>query len=211
MSGHEVTFPLGSLESLALGACRRQDVPVGIFDLGALAGLNGIGGFLSLSYFRSAPVTVDYSNSVIVVEDTETLARRATAGTSVNVRLEHDGCSTCAFLPLELPDGRSASAEVDTGSDNLILDVAFAAGLGIDLGGENTRRVDGHDETGNAFARYFASLIGDISVAGAPAFRQADPEAMFQNIIHDGLVGDAFLRNFVITYDLPNARMIFAQ
>jgi hypothetical protein len=48
-----------------------------------------------------------------------------------------------------------------------------------------------------------------ISVTGAPAVRQADPEVMFQKIIYDGLVGNAFLRNFVVTYDLPNTRMIF--
>ncbi len=33
---------------------------------------------------------------------------------------------------------------------------------------------------------------------------------MIQEIIYDGLVGDGFLRNFVVTYDLPNSRMIFA-
>ena len=49
-----------------------------------------------------------------------------------------------------------------------------------------------------------------ISLAGAPAIRQSDPEVMFQKIIFDGLVGDAFLRNFIVTYDLPAARMIFA-
>jgi hypothetical protein len=34
---------------------------------------------------------------------------------------------------------------------------------------------------------------------------------MVQKIIYDGLVGDAFLRNFIVTYDLQNARMIFAR
>ena len=33
---------------------------------------------------------------------------------------------------------------------------------------------------------------------------------MFQEIIHDGLIGDRFLRNFIVTYDLPRSRMIFA-
>jgi len=33
---------------------------------------------------------------------------------------------------------------------------------------------------------------------------------MFQKIIHDGLVGDSFLRNFAVTYDVANARMIFS-
>ena len=33
---------------------------------------------------------------------------------------------------------------------------------------------------------------------------------MFQEIIYDGLIGDRFLRNFTVTYDLPRSRMIFA-
>jgi hypothetical protein len=33
---------------------------------------------------------------------------------------------------------------------------------------------------------------------------------MFQQIIHDGLVGDRFLRNFTTTYDLARSQMIFA-
>lgn len=31
---------------------------------------------------------------------------------------------------------------------------------------------------------------------------------MFQEIIHDGLVGVEFAGSFVITYDVPNARVI---
>jgi hypothetical protein len=34
---------------------------------------------------------------------------------------------------------------------------------------------------------------------------------MFQKIIYDGLVGDSFLRDFVVTYDMGNSQMIFAQ
>lgn len=34
---------------------------------------------------------------------------------------------------------------------------------------------------------------------------------MFQELSYDGLIGDAFLRNFVTTYDLAHSRMIFAQ
>jgi hypothetical protein len=34
---------------------------------------------------------------------------------------------------------------------------------------------------------------------------------MFQEIIYDGLIGDAFLRRFVVTYDQPGERMIFSH
>lgn len=37
-----------------------------------------------------------------------------------------------------------------------------------------------------------------------------NPRVQVQKIIHDGLVGDRFLRNFTATHDLPNSRVIFA-
>lgn len=210
MSGQPVTVPLGSLGALSVGGRRCDDVAVGILDMGELAGLEGIDGFLSLSHFRSVPVTVDYPAGVLVVEDGESLARRLEAGVPAEVRVELDGCSTSVFVSLDLPGGRAVTVEVDTGSDVLILDEAAAAHLGADLDGPDVRRDDGRDETGQVFTRYFTTLRGSVSVAGAPGIGQADPAVMFQKIIYDGLAGNAFLRNFAVTYDLPGTRMIFA-
>jgi Aspartyl protease len=209
MSGHPVTLPLGSLSSLRVGDHGAEDVTVGIFDMSDMAGLEGIDGFLGLDYFRSVPVTFDYPAGVVVLEEVSSLAQRARAGVSAGVRVEHDQCSTSVFLPLEVPGAGSLTVEVDTGSDVLILDEARAQEVGVDLAGPGTRRVEGRDETGQAFTRYFAKIPGAISVAGAPAIGQADPEVMFQKIIYDGLLGNAFLRNFAVTYDLPGTRMIF--
>ena len=49
MSGQPVTAPMCSLDSVRLGDSRARDVPAAIFDMGAMAGLDGIGGFLSLA------------------------------------------------------------------------------------------------------------------------------------------------------------------
>ena len=37
-----------------------------------------------------------------------------------------------------------------------------------------------------------------------------NPEVMFQRIIHDGLIGDAFLRNFVVTWDIAASQIVLA-
>jgi predicted aspartyl protease len=210
MSGQEVTAPMGSLDSVRLGDSRSGDVPAAIFDMAAMAGLDGIGGFLSLQFFRSTPVTVDYPAWVLVLEDEQSLARRAESGFPVSVQVKDDGPSTDVHLAVRLPGGRVISAEVDAGSDQLILNQALAATAGVDLARPDVRKVEGQDETGHAFARYFTALRGDLSLAAAPQIRQADPDVMFQDIIYDGLVGDRFLRNFIVTYDLPGSRMIFA-
>lgn len=208
MSGQEVTIPLASLGSLVIGGHRREDLDVGIFDI---AGLDGIGGFLSLDFFRTKPVTVDYPAGAIELEEADSLAARAGSGIAVDVRVEQDAHSTTVFLPLDVPTRGSISVEVDMGSDSLIVDEALAGDLGINLTEASTQRVDGRDETGSEYTRYFTQLRGVVNVTGAPSICQRDPKVMVQKIIYDGLVGDAFLRNFIVTYDLQNARMIFAR
>jgi hypothetical protein len=208
MSGQAVSIPLGTLSSVELGECRQDGVQAGVFDLNV--GQQQIDGFLSLSYFRNLPVTVDYPAGVLVVEDAQSVARRAEAGTCVPVRADYDGCSTDLLLGLTLPGGRAITVEVDTGSDILILNEPLAADAGIDLDGVGVRTTRLSDETGHEVTRRFGTLPGPVCVTGAPRLCQSDPEVMFQQIIYDGLAGDRFLRNFVVTYDLPAARMIFA-
>jgi predicted aspartyl protease len=210
MSGQAVTVPLGSVDSLEIGATRMQDVQVGIFDMHAMAGLGEVEGFVSLSYFRTTPVTVDYPARRVIVEDAASLAERAASGTSVAVRIREDNGSTDLALSLDLPGGKAISVEIDTGSDTLILNQPLAGDLGIDLDSPAVAAVEARDETGHPYVRYFTELSGAINVTGAPAIRMANPAVMFQQIIHDGLVGDAFLRNFTATYDLANSRVIFA-
>ena len=96
---------------------------------------------------------------------------------------------------------------LDMGSDVLILDERFA-----ELGAGEARRVDGTDETGNAYTRTFATLPGRIHPAGAPELSQADPDVMFQSIVYDGLVGDAFLRGFpAVTFDVAAGSLVLAR
>jgi hypothetical protein len=68
MSGKAVTVSLGTLVSLELRSHQARDIPVGVLDMHAMAGLDGVEGFLSLSFFRRAPVTIDYSSRLLIFE-----------------------------------------------------------------------------------------------------------------------------------------------
>lgn len=210
MSGQELTIPVGVLSSLGLGGHASRDVPVGLFDVRAF-GLAGIDGILSLSYFREQPVTIDYPAGLVILEDAASMAGRERSGTPVPVQVKYDRCSADVLLGISLPGGRPIMAEVDTGSEDIILDESLAADAGVDLAGPGTRTHEGTDQTGHTFVRYFSAVRGDVCVTGAPQFRVTGPDVMLQKIIYDGLVGSKFLRSFVTTYDLPNSRMIFGQ
>jgi hypothetical protein len=199
--------PLAEAPPIALGLYVREGHAVGLLDTSGFPdALAGIDGFLSLAFFEETAFTVDYGRSVVVVETPEMLAGRAAAGVAVPVRLERRHPSLVAFLPLAVPGLGSVEVEVDMGSDSLILDARHAPAVGIRLDDPAVRRVEGRD----AYLRCFTRLDATVHVAGEPTLAQEDPEVMFQEIVYDGLIGDAFLRGFTVTYDLPGARMIFA-
>ena len=102
--------------------------------------------------------------------------------------------------------------EVDSGSRDLILDERFMAVLGVDPAAPNVKRVDGKDETDHEYVRYFATVPRELAVPGTHDVSvPAAATVMFQKIIHDGLVGHAFLSAYTTTYDLAGSTMIFAK
>jgi Aspartyl protease len=211
MSGQDLTLPLATVGSLSLGTLTRDQHTVGILDTRFPEELSEIGGFLSLAFFAETPVTVDYPRGEVVLETEESLAARVTTGTALDVRIRRDGPALDLFLPFTIPGRGSIEVEVDMGSDSLILAEQLAGDLGVRLDDPTVRRVDGTDEMGHAYTRYFTSIDGAVHPTGAPELCQVNPDVMLQRIVYDGLVGDAFLRNFVVTYDVGRARMIFAQ
>ena len=210
MSGQAVTIELAAADSLAFGGLVRTGGAVGVLDLALPPELPQAGGFLSLAFFDGVPFTVDYASQEIVLESTASLAARAERGVQVDVDVERDGPALTVFCPLTIPGGRTVSVEVDMGSDALILDERFAGEVGVDLEADGVRRVEGIDETGNAFTRSFTKLAGTIEVPGAAQLSQDAPDVMFQRIIHDGLIGHSFLRRFAVTWDVAGRRLIFA-
>ena len=201
MSGQAVTIPLADVSIAFAGTLGQHEV--GVLDMRSFPdALAEVGGFLSLAYFAEQPVTVDYVRRVV--------ALGSSGGVSVPVRVDRDGPAVTVFMPLTIPGGRSISVEVDMGSDQLILDERFAAETDASLDGAGVRRVEGEDETGHAYTRIFTRLSGAIHPTAAPELAQDDPEVMFQRIIHDGLLGDAFLRRHAVTFDVAEETMLFA-
>jgi predicted aspartyl protease len=211
MSGQEVSCEIGSLRSLMIGSKARENVMVGVMEMNLPNELFMMKGMLSLNFFEDQAVTLDYDSRNLILESATSLANRAVAGICVPIELRKHGPSTDIFADLELPTRETVKVEVDTGSDILVLSEEFMDELGAKKNSNTVRKVEGNDETGNSFARYFTSISGRVSLGNGSIF-QDNPEVMFQKIIHGGLVGHSFLKKqHAIIFDLPRSRMIFSK
>lgn len=211
MSGQELTLPISEVKSLSFGNIRQTEMPVGVFDMEQLMPGTGVDGFLSIGFFKNHAFTVDYKNKVLTIETDSTLEKVKSAGVTVPIQIDHQGVSTSIHMPLILPNGKQISAEVDTGSQALILDEKFMAALGIKGTDSSVRQKEGKDETGHAFNRYFTTLNRAVHLPDHPEMKVESINVMFQKIIYDGLVGHFFLREFTVTYNLKKSEMIFRK
>lgn len=213
MSGQEVEVPLSYLGNLTVGKAVQKFGTVGVWDfkgfLPETPAFAGIDGFVGLRFFQHRPFTLDYRTKQLILETPLSLQGRVNSGTVVPLEIDDDqNTSLTVFAPLEVVGAGQAKVEVDTGSDSLILHRRFMAPLGIPEADEGIRVVRAKDETGFAFTRWFTKLSGQLRLNGEPKLEQSGGRVMFQQIIHDGLIGDAFLKHFVVTFDLSHSRMI---
>jgi hypothetical protein len=211
MSGQEVRVPLTRLDRLSIGGVDERDVVAGVIDIEGFFPEPEIEAFVGLPFFRERPFTIDGPQRILTIESERSLAAREELGTSVPIRLQAHGPALDTFVQMSLGDGR-ATAEVlmDTGSRVVILHPRYAQVLGVDLSGPGVRRREGTDETGRAYERLYVTLDGPIAFAGAPRLSRSGVEAMFQEIIYDGLIGTDLLESFVVTWDLARERIIVA-
>lgn len=212
MSGQEIRVPLTRVDRLTVGGVVQEDVVAGVIDIDGFFPEPQIEVFVGLPFFRDRPFTIDGPRRTLTLESEASLAVREERGRVLPIRLQPHGPALDTFVQMTLADG-AATAEVlmDTGSRALILHPRYAELLGIDLAGEGTRRHDGHDETGQAYARFYVELDAPVAFAGAPEMRRTGASTMFQEIIYDGLVGTELLSSFVVTWDLPRSRLLVAR
>jgi predicted aspartyl protease len=239
MSGQTLTVPIAKLPTLTVGNEQSQNVEFGLWDMHSLLGkdadLADVQGMLSLKFFENRPFTVDYQAGTVVLESPDSLKAREKTGQSVPVKLEQDQSTTMTvWVELRLPDearsdglqqqhhGRHGGgggfrsqrrkehwAEVDTASNVTVLNEKYMNALGVQPGTDKVRREDGKDETGGNYVRYFTKLDSPLVLVADRKVREEKPDVMFQRIVYDALLGNEFLRNYTVTYDLPHRRMIF--
>lgn len=213
MSGQNVTMKLVNVSALQVGSCLQKNLPMAAWKLeDALAGapdLTQVDGFVSLEFFKKVPFTIDYAQKMIFIENDASLKKRVSKGVSIPIQVTHKHAQTSINMLVWFSNGSHAKVEVDTGSGALILDERYMRELGVKRESVDVKTENGIDETGHPYVRYFTKLPFDVFLAQNRKFTQLKPKVQFQKIIYDGLIGDGFMNNFTVTYDLPHKRMIF--
>ncbi len=206
MSGQSVEVDLVRLPLLDLAGYTVDGHVAGVADLGDIDGPNGFAGILGPGFFEDHVVTTDSRAMTLTVRPSEGFDE---TGAEVPVDIRRHGPSVDPFTTLILPSGREVVVEVDTGSNNLILDTRFLADCGIDIDDAVTAKT-GVDETGYHWTRRWATAKGEVHLAAAPQTAQAQPRVQFQDIIHDGLIGTDYLERYRLHFDVTGARMILS-
>ena len=199
MSGQLVEAPLVRLPRLSVGDHAVDGHAAACVDLG-----DGFDGILGPAYFGDRTVTTDVAAGTFTIQ----AAGARIAGVEVPLEIHRDGPSADPFVRLVLPSGRAVLVEVDTGSDRLILDSRLMAECGLGVGGPGVTAREGVDETGHGYVRYDATLAGSVHLEAAPETAQEAPTVVFQEIIHDGLIGSEYLYRYRFSFDLAGERMV---
>lgn len=233
VTGGELELSQGRLPALAVGNQKAEDLDVVIGEprlFVAQGGETQVDGILSLAFFKNRPFTLDFANQKLVLEDSESLAKRKAAGTKVDCRLSDE--NVVASVPLMLterapdpkpegimgflglgggaPEPPTAWVRVDTGCENLLLDSKLMFTLKVDATGANVTETEPTDPNGTRF-RSWASHLGKIGIVDSPALAQERAAVVFRKLLADGVLGREFLHRYTVTFDLPNSELIFAR
>jgi len=198
-----------SLNGVELGGQRYVVADIDAF-LRRVEGLDDVAGILGLEWFVRMPIKVDYARSRLTLYDP---ARFKYAGTGMRVPVAARG---------RLPqvrgsiDGADGIFEVDTGSRaSLTLAPAFAAknDLAARLGGKN-EAITGAGMAGpmrSVLARGKMLKLGSVEVPFPVIAIPRDAGGPLARADIAGNVGFGILRQFAVTYDLPNDTLYFER
>ena len=198
MTGERVDIPLFTLPDLTVGPMTTKHAVVGGWDV--LDSLH-VDGIVSVNRFRRRPVTIDFADTVVTFETSQSLARRRAAGPSVPLRLDDLGGQALDLFAQFRIDNHPGACEIDTGSYSATIHARYLPLLGVRPGDTNVVKRERHTIAGATQITYSAG-VRTIALAGTPNIAQAGPRVAFSDIIYDCVIGNEFWRGRIVTFDI---------
>lgn len=202
LTGQRVDLPIGGVVAMALGEFKVDSDTVGIWS-----GLDGTGidGLISASAFRDVTATLDFRNRELLIEDAVSFVDRKRFASRIPLFLQDElGISLSAFARFDFGHGQTGLCVVDTGTQDIMIDRRFAAKLGVNLADPGLKRVK--TPLGNGLE----TTIGSLTLDGADDSVVKQPRVVFEDLVYDCNVGNAYWADKVITLDIPHRVMYVA-
>jgi Aspartyl protease len=207
MSGDRIDAPLYSMSTIAVGPMVRQNVAVG-----GLALLDQVhqDGILSMSAFRTQPITIDFVKHVIVLETPASLAVRRKAGTVAPLQFDdYRGIELDLFARFMLGSD-TAQCNIDTGSPASTISLRYLETLAVDTADTAVHKHRTANVAGAQLTRY-GTNIARLSLAASQPVTVEHPRVSFANIIYDCVVGVDFWAGKAVTFDIPGRQLIVTR
>ena len=202
LTGQRVDLPIGKVVSMALGQFKVNSDTVGIWP-----GLDGSGadGLISASAFRDITATFDFRQHQLLIEDPVTVVERTRVATRVGLSLQDElGISVGVFARFDFGNHRFGLCSLNTGTRDIMIDRRFAPKLGVNLADPTLKHVK------TPLGDGIAATIGSLALDGAPDSVMHNVPVVFEDLVYDCNVGNAYWADKVITLDIPHRVMYLA-
>ncbi|MDP6387276.1 MAG: hypothetical protein QGI93_13855 [Planctomycetota bacterium] len=203
MSGQRIDFMRCEGIAMKVGPLELQSRSVAVMDIGSLLPPDWppVDGMISLETLREVPFTLDLAGGRIILETPQSLKVRVANMKSVPMRLSQvaGGASLDVFVmvPTQLGD---AWMMLDTGNvDRVVLAPHTTHMLDLNLDADGVTKLPGQGGTPDRW-----ELEEPIRVTGLPP---VTTRIAVQEIIYDGNLGAAFVREFIFTFDIAQRKL----
>lgn len=206
-AGGKVSVAVGSVESLAIGTAKVENLQVAMTDLSDLSKAVGakVDGDIGYNYLKHFRVTIDYGSNILRLAQGQHEAIGKAVLNEIKFRLAAP--AKPLVLVRALINGRgSYEFALDTGASTSIVSPELAESLGV-KGTPIPAITTGGGHKANASVGVLESLV--VGGAGIQNFQVliADIFSMLNEATGaklDGIIGYNFLKQFGVTIDYPN-------
>ena len=192
MTGQRIDMARCDDVTLEIAGNSEQLSIIGIFDLMSLIppGAPKLDGMIGLDAFANKILTIELANNRLIIETPDSFAERVKGATEEALRVVRDAEGVALTLDAAVKTANgTAWMELDTGNDGNIVVAEWLAGeFGLDPEKKEDQLIK-------------FQLANGVKGEGLGRVR---------DLILDGNLGSQFLKNWIVTFDLPHGRAWFA-
>lgn len=206
-TGEAIVADIWMADSIGIGSLNLSHQVISILDIDF-----PIDGLISLTAFKSTPITIDYTKKLLTVESAASTNQLLKAGTSIPIQLLDDRDITlCISTYIRLANALTLQVVLDSGAgaDVFRFNARYMGKLGIDST-KTIRKYLKSEFNPSVGYNYYRTNLPTISTADGVAEKKDFSATFIDGLIYEGITCINWLGN-KITIDVPNKRLIVTK